>query len=108
MALAMDQFSIATEHFQAVLEIEPTNFIAANNKAICLLYTCDLTGAINLLEELIRKDPEHNLNETVVFNLCTLFDLKSDNSAEKKKGIMNLVGKFASDSFDFSVFKLNP
>lgn len=80
--------------------------MAANNKAICHLYTCDLTKAISFLEEVIRKDPEKNLNETLIFNLCTLYDLKSDNSVDKKKSIMALVAKFAPDSFDFSVLKL--
>lgn len=49
LALALDQYTIAIDHFQAVLELEPSHVIAANNKAVCLLYTCDLTGAIRLL-----------------------------------------------------------
>jgi lipoprotein NlpI len=106
LSLAMDQYNTAVENFQAVLNVDSNNIVAANNKAICLLYKCDMTGATNMLEEIIRRDPERNLNETIVFNLCTLYDLKSDNSTEKKKSIMNLVAKFGSDSFDFSVLKL--
>lgn len=102
----MDQFSIAIEHFQNVLGLDPDNVIAANNRAVCMLYTCDLTRAITSLEELIRRDPEKNLQETVVFNLCTLYDLKAENNTEKKKNIMTLVAKYASDSFDFAALKL--
>jgi tetratricopeptide (TPR) repeat protein len=106
LALALDQYSTAIEHFSAVLEREPSNLAAANNKAICLLYTCDLSRAVSTLEDVIRRNPELNLNETLVFNLSTLYDLQSDNSQEKKKVIMSLASKFASDSFDFSVLKL--
>jgi len=106
IALAVDQYTIAIDHFQAALDLDPNNIIAANNRAICLLYTCDLTRAISSLEELIRKDPEKNLDETLVYNLCTLYDLNSEGSAEKKKSIMSLASKFASDSFDFYVLKL--
>ena len=106
LSLAMDQYNTAVENFQAVLNVDPNNIVAANNKAICLLYKCDMTGATNILEEIIRRDPERNLHETIVFNLCTLYDLKSDNSTEKKKSIMSLVGKFGADSFDFTVLKL--
>lgn len=71
------------------------------------MYVCDLTKAIYSLEEVIQKDPENNLDEALIFNLCTLYDLASDRSADKKKNIMGLVAKFASDSFDFRVLKIN-
>lgn len=106
MALSLEQYSVAMKHFNAVLEIEPGNLVATNNKAICYLYTCELAASIATLEELITKAPEKNLNETVVFNLCTLYGLLADQSNEKKKTIMALAAKYASDSFDFSVLKL--
>eukprot|EP01116_Phalansterium_solitarium_P022491 TRINITY_DN7445_c2_g1_i1.p2 TRINITY_DN7445_c2_g1~~TRINITY_DN7445_c2_g1_i1.p2 ORF type:complete len:466 (-),score=179.86 TRINITY_DN7445_c2_g1_i1:195-1592(-) len=108
LALAMEQYVKAIDAFQAVLDLDPDNVSAANNKAISLLYTCHLTRAISSLEELIRRDPEQNLHETVVFNLCTLYDLKSENSSDKKKAVMALVAKNASDSFDFGVLKIAP
>lgn len=80
--------------------------MAANNKAICLLYTCDLSRAISCLEELISRDPEKHLHEVIVFNLCTMYDLKSDNSHEKKRTLMSLISSYASDTFDYSVLKL--
>jgi len=107
LALSMDQYTVAIDNFQLALDLDPNNIAACNNKAISLLYTCELGKAITVLEELIKKDPEKNLNETVVFNLCTLYDLKSDSSTEKKRNLMNLVAKFGSDSFDLSVLKLN-
>jgi len=108
IALAMDQFSTAIKHFQQILDIEEDNVIAANNRAICHLYTCDLSQAISSMEDFILKRPERNANETMISNLCTLYDLKSDNSADRKKSVLAMVAKYAGDDFDFSVIKLNP
>jgi hypothetical protein len=101
----MEQYTAAIKHFSAVLELEPNNLIATNNKAVCYLYTCELSASIAILEECITKAPERNLNETVVFNLCTLYGLV-ETTHEKKKKVMALAAKYASDSFDFSVLKL--
>ncbi|PRP81926.1 hypothetical protein PROFUN_10634 [Planoprotostelium fungivorum] len=108
LALASDQFTTAINHFQHVLDIDPLNVVAANNKSICYLYTCNLAQAITSIEDFILKRPEVNVNETIVSNLCTLYDLKSDNSADRKKSVLSMVAKYAGDDFDFSVIKLNP
>jgi hypothetical protein len=105
--LSTEQYKLAIESFESVLKIQPSNIAAANNRSVCWLYTCDLSKAILSLEEIIQRDPENNLDESLIFNLCTLYDLASDRSADKKKNIMALVAKFASDSFDFRVLKIN-
>eukprot|EP01113_Clastostelium_recurvatum_P047791 TRINITY_DN8585_c0_g1_i4.p1 TRINITY_DN8585_c0_g1~~TRINITY_DN8585_c0_g1_i4.p1 ORF type:complete len:472 (+),score=103.75 TRINITY_DN8585_c0_g1_i4:129-1544(+) len=69
LALSVDQYSTAIEHFQAVLDIQPNNIAAANNRAICWLYTTDLSRAISSLEEVLMNDPENTLDESLVFNL---------------------------------------
>jgi len=107
LQLALEQYQSAIEAFEGVLKIRPNNIAAANNRSICWLYTCELSRAIASLEEVIQSNPENNLDESLVFNLCTLYDLASDRSAEKKKNIMGLVAKYASDSFDFRVLKIN-
>jgi len=105
--LGLEQYKLAIEAFEGVLKIRPNNIAAANNRSICWLYTCELSRAIASLEEVIQNNPENNLDESLVFNLCTLYDLASDRSADKKKNIMGLVAKHASDSFDFRVLKIN-
>lgn len=107
MYLAMDQYNQAIDSFDAVLKVDPRNIAAANNRSICWLYTCDLAKAIGSLEGMIQSDPEHNLDESLIFNLCTLYDLASDRATDKKKNVMALVAKYAPDSFDFRVFKVN-
>eukprot|EP01112_Ceratiomyxa_fruticulosa_P018012 TRINITY_DN5706_c0_g1_i1.p1 TRINITY_DN5706_c0_g1~~TRINITY_DN5706_c0_g1_i1.p1 ORF type:complete len:532 (-),score=93.83 TRINITY_DN5706_c0_g1_i1:70-1665(-) len=106
LALSLDQFSLAIEHFQSVLEIQPNNIAAANNRAICWLYTTDLSKAIASLEEVFARDPENSIEESLVFNLSTLYDLAADKSAERKKTMMATVSKYAPDSFDFRVMKI--
>lgn len=54
---ATGQYLPAYEQFQQVLKLDPCNVSAANNRAITLLYTCNLTKAIESLEEFIRTDP---------------------------------------------------
>eukprot|EP01102_Stenamoeba_stenopodia_P012210 TRINITY_DN3825_c0_g1_i1.p1 TRINITY_DN3825_c0_g1~~TRINITY_DN3825_c0_g1_i1.p1 ORF type:complete len:509 (-),score=78.33 TRINITY_DN3825_c0_g1_i1:192-1718(-) len=106
LALATDRYDQGIHHFDAVLQVEPSNFTAANNKSICLLYTCNLAQAVSSLEDMLRQDPVHNLNETLVFNLCTMYDLQSDSSLDKKKALMKLVAKFGSDDFDPNVLRI--
>jgi len=106
LAFSKDEYTKAIEGFGSVLSIDPTNIQAANNRALCWLYTCNLTMAIKSLEELIFKDPETFLQETLVFNLCTLYDLASEKSIEKKKTLLSLITKYGVDNFDVSFCKL--
>jgi len=67
---------------------------ALNNMALCALYTCRMRMAVDLFEGLIREDPTKYLTECMVFNLCTLYELGSDNAvSERKKRILQLVSK---------------
>jgi len=107
LALSLDQYTKAIEHFQSVLDLQPNNIAAANNRAICWLYNTDLAKAISSLEEVLNRDPENTLDEGLVFNLSTLYDLAADRSTERKKAMMGLVSKYAPDSFDFRILKIN-
>ena len=108
LSLAADDYGGAISHFDAILSRVPTNFIAANNRAIALLLSCRLGDAISSLEDMLRSSPEKFVNEQLVFNLCTMYDLQSDSSVEKKKYIMGLVQKYGGDGFDVSVVKMPP
>lgn len=65
-----------------------------NNLALCALYTCRMREAIDLIESLIREDPTKYLTSSLAFNLCTLYELGSDNSiSDKKKRILQSIAK---------------
>ncbi|EAL66761.1 hypothetical protein DDB_G0281351 [Dictyostelium discoideum AX4] len=125
-SIASDQYPSAIKYFEDVIQIEPNNIAAINNKCISMLYTCDLGGAITELEGVLQEktspiDPspttqtttpqkqkyEKSIDETLIFNICSLYELASDKSNEKKKSIMGDVAKKAPDNFDFKVFKIS-
>ena len=58
---------------------------ALNNMALCALYTCKMNTAVEMLEGLVRENPTRYLTECTVFNLCTLYELGSDNAVSERK-----------------------
>jgi tetratricopeptide (TPR) repeat protein len=65
-----------------------------NNMALCALYSCRMNEAVVMLESLVRENPTLYLTETLTFNLCTLYELGSDNTTSgKKKRILQLLAK---------------
>ncbi len=68
--IGRDRYSDAARAFERVLELEPDNVWAANNRAVCWLYLRDLQRSINSLEQLIAANPEANL---LVHTLCCSF-----------------------------------
>lgn len=76
--------------------------VIANNVSICLLNVGRLAEAIDRLETVIRKGPEFALDEGLVFNLATLYDLAYPDSAiEKKRVLQAICMKFGREGFDF-------
>jgi tetratricopeptide (TPR) repeat protein len=106
LALSAQQYPVAADCFDRVLQRDADNLVAANNRAVCWLFTCELGRAIQSLEQVVRRDPARNLNNTLVFNLCTLYDLRSENAVRDKKQLMQLAARYGSDAFDPSVLKL--
>lgn len=95
------RYSAAYDEFDEVLKKSPSNLTAANNRAICLLYTKNLTKAILSIEEVIRNDPLNTLDETLIFNLCTMYDLEAEDSGKKKNLLKNLILKYGDEDFPF-------
>lgn len=75
--------------------------VIANNVAICLLHVGRLAEAIDRLESVIRKGPSTALDEGLVFNLATLYDLAHPDSANEKKHVLqSLCMKFGREGFN--------
>jgi hypothetical protein len=55
---------------------------------------------------MIETNLQKNLNETLVGNLCVMYDMQSETSLMKKKHLMNLIQSRGCDSFDFSILKI--
>ena len=46
LGVAQGSFDVAAAEFDGVLQLEPGNTVAANNRAVCYLYACKLPDAI--------------------------------------------------------------
>ncbi len=77
---------------------------ASNNSAICLLHIGRLAEAIEKLEECVRENPRVALDEGIVLNIATLYDLAfPDSAAEKKAVLKSLASKYGRQGFDLNV-----
>lgn len=81
---------------------------AVNNYAICSLYSCDVHGAVTMLERMIRLSPLRFLNEVVVFNLSSLYDLIYDNanSTNRKEMLKRIADLYNLEHIDAAAFRI--
>lgn len=75
-------------------------FQILNNIAVCQLYTGKLDQAVKTFEEAISDNTAASLNEYVVINLSTLYELQSSNAQDKK---LELLRKLNSHKRDLSL-----
>jgi len=105
LAVANNRYEEAVDYFDKIVNLEPDNVAAINNRAVCYLYTENLGKAISTLEERIRQDPS-NVSESVIFNLVTLYDLASEDIKSKKQLLSKLVAKYCSDDFNINCLRI--
>jgi len=106
LALSAGSFDEAHRHFVAATKLDPYNSVAVNNVAVCLLFLGKLKEALAMLERIIWKDPKTNLQEGLLFNLCTIYELESSYSSQKKQKLLELVAKHRGDGFNISCLKI--
>ncbi|CAG9792889.1 unnamed protein product [Diatraea saccharalis] len=96
--IANGKYQEAYNNFVKAADQEPTNIMVANNIAVCLLYMGRLKEAIAVLQKAINSDPERGLNESLLVNLCTLYELESSKTNEKKLNLLRMLCKYKSDT----------
>ncbi|KAL3869484.1 hypothetical protein ACJMK2_042161 [Sinanodonta woodiana] len=106
LSMCSNNFSEAYEHFKMAVQLEPNNTAAVNNMAVCCLYLGKLKDALKALEALVHRDPDKNLHEGVLFNLCTLYELESSRALHKKQALLDLVSKHKGDGFPVVCLKM--
>ncbi|KAK3601536.1 hypothetical protein CHS0354_027678 [Potamilus streckersoni] len=106
LSMCSNNFSDAYEHFKMAVQLEPNNTAAVNNMAVCCLYLGKLKDALKSLEALVHRDPDKNLHEGVLFNLCTLYELESSRALHKKQALLDLVSKHKGDGFPVVCLKM--
>lgn len=106
LALSAGSFDEAHRHFVAATKLDPYNSVAVNNVAVCLLFLGKLKEALAMLERIIWQDPKTNLQEGLLFNLCTIYELESSYSSQKKQKLLELVSEHRGDGFNISCLKI--
>ena len=81
-------------------------FQALNNMAVCALYTGHLTDALDTLEKLVERNPDVYLQEGILFNLCTLYELESSHAIFKKQKLLSMVNKHKGNGFNVACLKM--
>lgn len=97
IAVAKNDFPEAYLIFQKALHLDSGNTMILNNMGVCLLYAGKLKDAINLYERAINLNPQKSLNESLLVNLSTLYELESNNSNAKKLNLLRLINRFKPD-----------
>lgn len=67
--------------------------------AVCFLYTGRMHEAISLYEKAINLNPSKSINEALLLNCATLYELKLESNESKKKKIdlLKLVSENRAD-----------
>ncbi|KAH7287788.1 hypothetical protein KP509_32G074400 [Ceratopteris richardii] len=104
--VVLKQYSEAIKEFDAALLMNPVDIISANNKALCYMYNRDLMGSTKVLESILDKAPLIALNETLVLNLCSMYELAFVHNHQTKKNLSEWIQQIAPGDFDFSCTRL--
>ncbi|XP_050312363.1 trafficking protein particle complex subunit 12-like isoform X2 [Anthonomus grandis grandis] len=98
LAIAQNNFDEAYVAFQQASNLEPSNIMILNNMGVCLLYGGHLKEAIAVLESAISHNPMHALHESLILNLCTLYDMESSKGITKKFALLRQISKYSADA----------
>lgn len=79
----------AIKYFRQVLTIKPANIVAANNLATCKIFLNKVGESIKTLEDLLKKDPQTKINDQVVTNLLSMYEIWFAHNTKEKKDVLN-------------------
>ncbi|KAF8653535.1 hypothetical protein AX16_003900 [Volvariella volvacea WC 439] len=83
------------------------NYAAINNLAVALLSKGELKEAIDILESALANSPSTVVTaEPFLFNLATLYELRSSSSLEQKKKLLVEVAKWSGDGLRTACLKM--
>lgn len=97
IAVAQNDFKEAFVFFQKAHDTDPSNTLILNNMGVCLLYSGKLKEAISMFERAIAANTQRSLNESILLNLCTLYELESSNDVSKKLALLKQINRHKAD-----------
>ncbi|KAF9477577.1 hypothetical protein BDN70DRAFT_880959, partial [Pholiota conissans] len=107
LAAAEGDWSEASERFKGIIEQDAENYAAVNNLSVALLSQGRLKEAIEALEKALHASPSSVVvAEPFLFNLSTLYELRSTTGFEKKKDLLVEVAKWGGDGLRTNCLKM--
>lgn len=64
---------------------------------VCCLYSGKLKDAIAYFESAVKTNPQKGLNESLLLNLSTLYELESSNDVAKKLALLKQINQHKTD-----------
>lgn len=109
MCSAVGDWSRAEAALREVLEYDPQNYTATNNLAVTLLAQGRVKDGIELLESAVHESPASVLvAEPFIFNISTLYELRSSTAMDNKRELLIEVAKWSGDGLKATCLKMPP
>jgi len=89
-----------------VLAENPDNYVAVNNLCVALLSQGKLKEGIEVMEKALKASPESVVAEPFLFNLSTLYELRSATAIENKRNLLIEVAKWSGDGLKTTCLKM--
>lgn len=106
MAVAQNAFQEAYNYFQSASAMDPSNVMLINNMAVCLLYTGQLRTAVWLFESVVNRNPLKSLQEPILLNMCTSYELHTTHCKQPKLHLLRQLNRYKGDAMDIQCLKL--
>jgi len=106
LLFAQKKYQEAQAEFRSALDEDPSDVASVNNHAMCSMYQRDLMGACRFLEESLQSDPVSYIDEALVLNLCSMYDLAWLSGTDHKRKLSSWISKIAPDDFDLNCTRL--
>ncbi|THV02479.1 hypothetical protein K435DRAFT_817676 [Dendrothele bispora CBS 962.96] len=107
LASANGEWKYASETLKKLLENDPDNYVAVNNLSVALLSQGKLKEGIDVLEKALKSSPSSVVvAEPFLFNLSTLYELRSATATEKKLELLIEVAKWSGDGLKTTCLKM--
>ncbi|KAL0575186.1 hypothetical protein V5O48_006780 [Marasmius crinis-equi] len=107
LASANGDWETASRVLQRILEGDAENFAAVNNLSVALLSQGKLKESIEVLEKALKASPSSVVvAEPFLFNLSTLYELRSTTATQKKLELLIEVAKWSGDGLKIACLKM--